>query len=332
MARKFSCLEIRFCVEFQHPLEGKSFVESYQTEREAEDTASDGYTLRRFFGLYARERVEAGPGAPLGILAHIRDWDHEADAVAMLDLLSGTTAQDRATAGDAWCYIPPEETAAYSEAVALAALCTWEAMLEMRRTCPSLEKQFEDERTCEMRSIALALAPLVEASYLTLSDEDRDSTVYDWEFVPAFVALEWGSEGSGWRAGLTMAESRAKAGDDDDADYYLDAYGEDWHEVDCFDVDQFVASETRQPIAVTPATPENGVMGILAEIDAECSAAIAGEPVPEAYRDTPDKCPAGLRTLSHIKFSMIRQAVRAAMAELSPTPDPGKPEPVISRD
>jgi hypothetical protein len=54
--------------------------------------------------------------------------------------------------------------------------------------------------------------------------------------------------------------------------------------------------------------------GVLKDVDAECTAAIGYEPIPKGYTAHED-VPNGLRTVSHIKLSMIQGYVRAAITK-----------------
>jgi hypothetical protein len=54
--------------------------------------------------------------------------------------------------------------------------------------------------------------------------------------------------------------------------------------------------------------------GVLTDVDAECTAAIGYEPIPKGYTAHED-VPNGLRTVSHIKLSMIQGYVRAAITK-----------------
>ena len=55
-----------------------------------------------------------------------------------------------------------------------------------------------------------------------------------------------------------MAESYAEHDDEHNAAYYLETYGDDWHLIDCFDLDEFIARHKR------PASPDNGVQNAAA--------------------------------------------------------------------
>jgi hypothetical protein len=230
MIPKYRHMEIRWCVHFP-PDDGaddaRGHIESYDTADEAEREvwrAVDfrGGGVQQFVGLYVRVPDDDVDSLPAGLLQHIGDWDSYEAARDMLDVLTGSTAEQRAAAGDVNVYRPaPVPSKGYDEQQALAALCIWEAMLEIRDDVPALDKQWEDEGTCAMRAVALELAPIWEASYNTLSEDERDTYSYDWEFVPAFVVLEYETDGGGAlsRAGLSPAEIGRRVFDRTDRTY-----------------------------------------------------------------------------------------------------------------
>lgn len=72
-----------------------------------------------------------------------------------------------------------------------AALCIWEAMLEMRNEIDGLDHAWKTHGTCSMRESAADLGCTAEAAWLELSEDDRDDICapFDWCFVPAFLRL-----------------------------------------------------------------------------------------------------------------------------------------------
>jgi hypothetical protein len=68
------------------------------------------------------------------------------------------------------------------------ACCIWEAMLEMRNSKPDLDQAFLKNGASEMRLRAISLAAECCDQYNALSCDDKNEMVFDWEFVPAFVA------------------------------------------------------------------------------------------------------------------------------------------------
>lgn len=94
-----------------------------------------------------------------------------------------------------------------------AALCIWEAMIEMRpnthhrdfdrAACPQwkldMDRMWHDYGTVSMREEAIRLAPIAcECFDLIGHDraEELDLIPYDWEFIPAFVArVDWTGRG-----------------------------------------------------------------------------------------------------------------------------------------
>jgi hypothetical protein len=63
----------------------------------------------------------------------------------------------------------------------------------------------------------------------------------------------------------------------------------------------------------------------LKDVDAECTAAIGYEPIPKGYTAHED-IPNGLRTISHIKLSMIRGYARSALSQSAqPAPSAWRP-------
>jgi hypothetical protein len=282
MIPRYRHMEIRWCVRFKSITDPESYFESYDTAAEADRAASGCDVTERTVGLYVRAPDPDAESFPAGLLQHIGDWtDYEA-ARDMLDVLTGSTAEERAAAGDVNVYTAPdsallnqladdleagvaadiwydadhfsdmdrdaeglgedEETPAqkriaatqdamqqsaallrgkpvkaapsFDEQQALAALCIWEAMLEGARwrgtqpgTCrlPHLEKLFNDYGSFTMRDHALRLAPLVEASFMTIPEDERELVTYDWEYVAEFVAMEFQVKGGGALSGKRLS-------------------------------------------------------------------------------------------------------------------------------
>lgn len=82
-----------------------------------------------------------------------------------------------------------------------AALCVWEAMLEMRASNAAMNATWEMHGTVTMRHHAMDIGVWVEAAYEDIRDES-DATdhwggcSYDWEIVPAILSfIEWGEHG-----------------------------------------------------------------------------------------------------------------------------------------
>jgi hypothetical protein len=71
-----------------------------------------------------------------------------------------------------------------------AALCLWEAMLELREKLPRLDAEFDAHGQWAMRQAAIALAPHSEQVWQVISDNGNDDTVtYDWEFCPEYISV-----------------------------------------------------------------------------------------------------------------------------------------------
>lgn len=71
-----------------------------------------------------------------------------------------------------------------------AALCLWEAMLELREKLPRLDAEFCSHGAWAMRQAAIALATHAEQVWQVISDNGNDDTVmYDWEFCPEYIAV-----------------------------------------------------------------------------------------------------------------------------------------------
>lgn len=72
-----------------------------------------------------------------------------------------------------------------------AALSVWEAMFEVRQQMPDMDKAWNDYGTSAMRQTAAGLGKIVQAAWLTISEEEQDGICapFDWELIPAFLRL-----------------------------------------------------------------------------------------------------------------------------------------------
>ena len=71
-----------------------------------------------------------------------------------------------------------------------AALCLWEAMMEMRdepEAPEGMDQRWTDIGTVDMRHIAIDLAPFVCEVYDAMPKEAKECVPYDWEVVPAIL-------------------------------------------------------------------------------------------------------------------------------------------------
>jgi hypothetical protein len=75
--------------------------------------------------------------------------------------------------------------------------------------------------------------------------------------------------------------------------------------------------EANAALIVTACNSHYELVEALKAVDAECTCAIAYEPLPKDFPryKTHDEVPNGLRTVAHIKLSMIREYARAALAK-----------------
>jgi hypothetical protein len=73
-----------------------------------------------------------------------------------------------------------------------AALCLWEAALDLREKCKPLATLWDGVGAFEMRHRVMELVPHAERIWIALGDEQQD-LVYDWEFCPAFISecVDW---------------------------------------------------------------------------------------------------------------------------------------------
>lgn len=74
------------------------------------------------------------------------------------------------------------------QGVAYTALCVWEAMLDPE--FDEARQSYGGAHTC--RELALTLAPLVDASWHSLTEAERlelDCYCYDWDYVPCAMRL-----------------------------------------------------------------------------------------------------------------------------------------------
>jgi hypothetical protein len=56
------------------------------------------------------------------------------------------------------------------------------------KPCEKSVRRFRENMGCaETRRVCIALAPLCEAVWLAIPEDERDGITWDWEFVPAFV-------------------------------------------------------------------------------------------------------------------------------------------------
>jgi hypothetical protein len=91
-----------------------------------------------------------------------------------------------------------------------AALCAWEAMLEMRDALPVLDASWRREGTVALRHEAIAHAPLILRLWDGLTSGEQQSLIpYDWEFVPAVVRMIYSEDGKDEAAMLAALKAKA---------------------------------------------------------------------------------------------------------------------------
>lgn len=86
-----------------------------------------------------------------------------------------------------------------SETHAITALCLWEAMIDIeyarKQDTATIPWSGMRERhgTAGLREYMLDLAPACDEAWFKMSEEDRDCTAFDWEFVPAWIEhnVDW---------------------------------------------------------------------------------------------------------------------------------------------
>jgi hypothetical protein len=73
-----------------------------------------------------------------------------------------------------------------------AALCLWEAALDLREKCKPLATVWDGVGAFEMRHRVMALVPHAERIWAALGDAQHD-IVYDWEFCPLIISdcFDW---------------------------------------------------------------------------------------------------------------------------------------------
>ncbi|MER8582661.1 hypothetical protein NKG95_28825 [Mesorhizobium sp. M1423] len=84
-----------------------------------------------------------------------------------------------------------------NDATCEAAMCLWEAMLEVRMKegtsqaawAAPIFARWDQWGTCEMRHDCIALAPIAERVWVAVREtgEEDDLVPFDWEFIPAFL-------------------------------------------------------------------------------------------------------------------------------------------------
>lgn len=82
---------------------------------------------------------------------------------------------------------PKPET--YSRDEMEAALCLWEAMLDLRGKLPKLNAEFENHGAWAMRTTAIDLAAHCEQVWKELTNNEDDTVTFDWEFCPEYIAV-----------------------------------------------------------------------------------------------------------------------------------------------
>jgi hypothetical protein len=73
-----------------------------------------------------------------------------------------------------------------------AALCLWEAALDLREKCKPLAMIWDGVGAFEMRHRVMALVTDAERIWVALGDA-QDDIVFDWEFCPTFISdcVDW---------------------------------------------------------------------------------------------------------------------------------------------
>lgn len=83
------------------------------------------------------------------------------------------------------------------EAIVDATMILWEAILDQyaednvnySTEVNGFSRYRYDNGVAEARSLCRSWAPILEDFWCSLTDDERDQTVFDWDFVPAFVAV-----------------------------------------------------------------------------------------------------------------------------------------------
>lgn len=79
--------------------------------------------------------------------------------------------------------------------IAETACCAWEALLDAKGT-EIIGQAFERLGTSEIRSFACYVAPMIEQDWQSIGGGESYGDPFDWEFVPAWLALnvDWTGE------------------------------------------------------------------------------------------------------------------------------------------
>lgn len=171
--KTYAYFEVRPCIECAGDVQ--SFADHGEFMAAVSHHGSNRNAFRTFWTLYGRFW-----SGDVYLADAIADRATEADCVELMHAIQGPR-----------------------RSVFDAGLCVWEEMLarETQRDGTEWAKpmlaMWKEYGTCDMRDIARELAPLVEAGWLSGTDDDRDGVgPFDWEFVPAFLSrIVWTSEG-----------------------------------------------------------------------------------------------------------------------------------------
>lgn len=68
-----------------------------------------------------------------------------------------------------------------------AACCLWEEMLLQRGSDSHISKLIENAGHGQARMCAIAIAPYAESAYRRIPEDQRDTSSYDWEYIPWFL-------------------------------------------------------------------------------------------------------------------------------------------------
>jgi hypothetical protein len=109
----------------------------------------------------------------------------------------------------------PDAGPKWSDLTMEAALCVWEELLRLRQHAEwmpgnPMDDLWDEYGTCHMRSLCPAIGSWIVEAFGHIERDSLDACAYDWEIVPAFVALvDWGRGSS--RPLLSCPKAAAKA-------------------------------------------------------------------------------------------------------------------------
>ena len=71
-----------------------------------------------------------------------------------------------------------------------AAMCLWEAVMEIREQQPQVQAAFERHGTSAMRHVVMSWIPDLAWAWAAIDEYDL---TYDWDFVPAWISknIDW---------------------------------------------------------------------------------------------------------------------------------------------